>query len=81
MLKVRLTFAQRSSPLISANNQYHCQRVKSLFAAGVQGAGRTQSNRWSVTGFWPKFVIVSRAEGGKEDVSLTIKQPSPKLRG
>lgn len=81
MLKVRLTFAQRSSPLISANNQYHCQRVKSLFAEGEQGADRTQSNLWTVTSFWPKLVIITRAEGGKEDVSLTIKQPSPKLRG
>lgn len=81
MLKVRLRVARRSSPSMSANDQDHCQRVKSLFAEGEQGADQTQSNLWTITTFRAKLVIITRAEGGKEDVSLTIKQPSPKLRG
>lgn len=81
MLKVRLRVARRSSPSMSANDQDHCQRVKSLFAEGEQGADQTQSNLWTITSFRAKLVIITRAEGGKEDVSLTIKQPSPKLRG
>lgn len=34
MLMVLLTIAQRPLPLMSASYQYHCQRVKLIFAEG-----------------------------------------------
>lgn len=81
MMMVLLTIAQRPLPLMSASYQYHCQRVKLIFAEGEQCAGQTQSNLWSVTSFRPKLFIITRAEGGKEDASLTIMMPTPKLHG